>query len=76
MQQLESLEPAWLRDCPSLPENGDTMYEPAAAPSADGSSAVSSAGGPSARRFVFLDLIAQGGFSSVFRAYDEIAVDL
>jgi hypothetical protein len=52
------------------------MYEPAAAPSADGSSAVSSAGGPSARRFVFLDLIAQGGFSSVFRAYDEIAVDL
>ena len=51
--------PAWLRECPSLPAEG-TVYEPAAA----------NQGADSTRRFVFLDLIAQGGFSCVFKAYD------
>ena len=61
MQELEAIEPE-MRDCPSLPLDGQ-VYEPAAPPGANTPA-------NSAKRFVFLDLIAQGGFSCVFRAYD------
>ena len=58
--ELESLEPGWLRDCPSLPTEG-AVYEP---------SRRARTRAKSAQRFVFLELIAQGGFSCVFKAYD------
>jgi hypothetical protein len=60
MADLEAVE-AELRNCPSLPSEG-SVYEPGAPPAADPTA--------STRRFVLLDFIAQGGFATVFRAYD------
>ena len=72
MGELEALEPA-LRDCPSLPTEG-CVYEPGASHSGGsqpgGTAPASSGGEASLRRFVLLELIAQGGFACVFKAYD------
>ena len=60
MSELAGIEPE-LRMCPSYPADGG-VYEPGAPLSADPAA--------SAQRFVFLDLIAQGGFACVFKTYD------
>ncbi|KAL3907237.1 MAG: hypothetical protein SGPRY_010246, partial [Prymnesium sp.] len=51
-----------LRDCPSLPHH-DMVHEPGA---------IVGSAARSQERFVFLDLIATGGFSAVFKAYDML----
>jgi len=59
VQEFNGLD-AQLRDCPALPHHG-SVHEP-------GARGASSS--RSQERFVFLDLIATGGFSAVFKAYD------
>ena len=59
--ELEGIEPE-LRSCPSLPSEG-SVYEPGAE---------NRQTTLDLKRFVFLDLIAQGGFACVFRAYDLV----
>ena len=62
MAELEGIEPE-LRTCPSFPTEG-SVYEPGACEGAMINSA------SQLKRFVFLDLIAQGGFACVFKTYD------
>ena len=65
VQEFNALQPE-LRECPSLPRHG-LVHEPGA--TATGTSR-------SEERFVFLDLIATGGFSAVFKAYDLLKHEL
>jgi tousled-like kinase len=65
MADLDSL-PAELRECPSLPRPGVAVHEPREPSAAPGSRRP----GAVERRFLFLELIATGGFGSVFKAYD------
>jgi len=71
MQELDKLPPE-LADCPALPDDGVLVYEPRRGGDSIDAPSSSVPGCPrsSARRFVFLELIATGGFSAVFKAYD------
>ena len=76
MRDLDELDPE-MRDCPSLPKDTSGVFEPGASggghsllPHAGGGANASALAAASCHRFVFLDLIARGGFSSVFKVYD------
>jgi len=78
-KDLDELDPE-MRECPSLPRDDRGVVESGSQPSqsaldcgksAASASAASAANAAASRhRFVFLDLIARGGFAAVFKAYD------